>query len=98
MIVEDSVLMKKFSLLIALTSLAGIITLSPLSANAQDNAQADQAAFERTWYDTCFTKKDVEKCYQQSKELVDKYSTKSTYIDNAKRQIKLYEQNKASEK
>jgi hypothetical protein len=94
-IVEDSVLMKKFSLLIALTSLAGLITLSPLPANAQDNAQAE---FERAWYDTCYTKKDVEKCYQQSKELVDKYSTKSTYLESAKKNIKLYEQSKAREK
>ena len=94
--VEDSVHMKKkFSLLIALMSVAGLIALAPLAANAQDDAQAD---FERAWYDTCYAKKDVEKCYQQSKELVDKYSTKSTYIESAKKQIKLYEQNKASEK
>src|SRR5262249_22597346 len=43
------------------------------------------------------TKKDTEKCYQQSKELVEKFP-KSTYIDAAKKNIKLYEQNKAWEK
>jgi hypothetical protein len=86
--------MNKFSLLIALISLTGVIALAPISANAQDEAQA---AFEREWYDTCYTKKDVEKCYQQSKELVDKYS-KSTYIENAKSKIKVYDQNKAWEK
>jgi hypothetical protein len=88
--------MKKFSLLITLISLAGLVALTPRTANAQDDAQAE---FERAWYDTCFTKKptDVEKCYQQSKELVEKYS-KSTYLGHAKGKIKAYEQNKAWEK
>src|SRR5262245_49904559 len=88
---------KKFSLLIALMPLAGLIAFAPLAANAQDDAQAE---FERAWYDTCYQKKpiDNEKCYQQSKELVDKYSTKSTYVENAKVRIKVYEQNKAWEK
>src|SRR5215470_12462533 len=85
---------KKFSLLIALMSLAGLIALAPLSANAQDDAQVE---FERGWYDTCYTKKDAEKCYQQSKELLDKYP-KSTYIDNAKTKVKVYDQNKAWER
>src|SRR6266498_1197329 len=75
---------KKFSLLIALMSLAGLIAIAPLTANAQDDAQAE---FERVWYDTCYAKKDVEKCYQQSKELLEKY-TKSTYIENAKVKVK----------
>jgi tetratricopeptide (TPR) repeat protein len=87
--------MKKFSLLIALLPLAGLIALAPPAVNAQDDAQVE---FERAWYDTCYTKKDVEKCYQQSKELVEKFPNKSTYIDNAKRNIKSYERNKASEK
>jgi hypothetical protein len=86
---------KKFSLLIALMPLVALIALAPLAANAQDEAQAE---FERTWYDTCYTKKDVEKCYQLSKELVEKYPTKSTYIDNAKVKVKVYDQNKAWEK
>ncbi|MBO0858592.1 MAG: hypothetical protein J2P21_09025 [Chloracidobacterium sp.] len=86
--------MKKFSLLIALTYMAGLIILSPLSANAQDDPQKE---FERAWYDTCYTKKDVDKCYQQSKELVQKFSA-STYVDSAKKNIKLYDQNKAREK
>src|SRR6266542_4389749 len=81
---------KKFSLLIALMSLAGLIAIAPLTANAQDDAQAE---FERVWYDTCYAKKDVEKCYQQSKELLEKY-TKSTYIENAKVKVKVYDQNK----
>src|SRR6266540_740044 len=85
---------KKFSLLIALMSLAGLIAIAPLTANAQDDAQAE---FERVWYDTCYAKKDVEKCYQQSKELLEKY-TKSTYIENAKVKVKVYDQNKAWEK
>jgi hypothetical protein len=86
---------KKFSLLIALMPLVALIALAPLAANAQDEAQAE---FERTWYDTCYTKKDVEKCYQLSKELVEKYPTKSTYIDNAKVKVRVYDQNKAWEK
>jgi hypothetical protein len=82
--------------LITLISLAGLTALAPLTANAQDEAMAE---FERGWYDTCFQKKptDVEKCYQQSKELVDKYP-KSTYFGHAKGRIKAYEQNKAWEK
>jgi hypothetical protein len=86
--------MKKFSLLIALLPLVGIIALAPLTANAQDDAQVE---FERVWYDTCYTKKDVEKCYQQSKELINKFP-KSSYIDNAKRNVSTYDRNKASEK
>jgi hypothetical protein len=84
-------------------TLAGVIGLAPSTANAQAtataNAQDDaQTEFERAWYDTCYTKKDeVEKCYQQSKELVEKYP-KSSYIPNAKGRIKMYEQNKAWEK
>jgi hypothetical protein len=88
--------MKKFSLLITLISLAGLTALAPLTANAQDEAMAE---FERGWYDTCFQKKptDVEKCYQQSKELVDKYP-KSTYFGHAIKRVKAYEQTKALEK
>jgi hypothetical protein len=85
--------MKKYSPLIALTLLAGCLTLPTLTANAQQ----DQTTFERDWYDTCYQKKDVEKCYQQSKEMVDKYP-KSTYFDSAGKNIKAYEQNKAWEK
>jgi hypothetical protein len=90
--------MKKFSLLIALMPLVALIALAPLRASAQDEAQAAQAAFEREWYDSCYVKRDEEKCYQQSKELVNKYSKTSTYIENAKSRIKVYEQNKALEK
>jgi tetratricopeptide (TPR) repeat protein len=86
--------MKKFSLFFALMPLVGVIALASLTAKAQDDAQAE---FERLWYDTCYAKKDVEKCYQQSKEMVDKYP-KSSYFENAKANVKRYDQNKAWEK
>jgi len=88
--------MKKFSLLIALTLLAGSSVVLPSTANAQDDKKAE---FERIWYDTCFTKKptDVEKCYQQSKELIEKYPD-STYRKNAETRVKQYEQSKAWDK
>jgi hypothetical protein len=57
----------------------------------------DQAEFERNWYDTCYTKKDNEKCYQQSKELVDKYPT-SQYVENAKKNIRNFDLNKSWER
>jgi len=82
--------MKTFSLLIALTLLTGGIALSPPTAYAQDDKQGD---FERIWHDTCYTKKDVEKCYLLSKELVDKFPT-STFIEYAKGRIKIYEKDK----
>jgi hypothetical protein len=91
---EEIFYMKKFSPLIALTLLAGCVALSPLKANAQDEKMVE---FERVWYDTCYTKRDNEKCYLQSKELVEKYS-KSTYRENATTRIKGYERNKALEK
>src|SRR5262245_26297378 len=88
--------MKKYSPLIALTLLAGCIALAPLRANAQDEQQK-QDAFERDWYDTCYVKKDADKCYQQSKELLDKYPA-SKYGTNAQKNVKTYEKNKAMEK
>ena len=69
--------MKKFSFLLALSLLASAIAFSPVQA--QDEKQAE---FERNWYDICYTKKDKEKCYQLSKELVATYP-KSTYFKNA---------------
>src|SRR5262245_49687473 len=84
--------MKMFSPLIALTLLAGCVTLAPLRANAQD-----LDAFEREWYDTCYQKKDVEKCYQQSKEMLEKYPT-SKYIQNAQKNVKTYEKNKVMDR
>jgi hypothetical protein len=87
--------MKKFSPLIALTLLAGCVALSPLKANAQDEKMVE---FERVWYETCYTKRDNEKCYLQSKELMEKYSAKTTYAKNATAMIKGYERNKALEK
>src|SRR5215468_728812 len=101
---EDKFHMKKYSPLIALTLLAGCIALAPLRANAQEaqnaqNAQNAQDTFEREWYDTCYMKKpiDGEKCYQQSKELLEKFSA-TKYRPNAEKNIKSYERNKASEK
>ncbi|MFN0087227.1 MAG: hypothetical protein ACKVX9_17700 [Blastocatellia bacterium] len=86
--------MKKFSLLIAHSLLVSTIALSPISAQAQDDKAAQQAEFERSWYDTCYTKKDNEKCYQLSKELVEKFPT-SQYKANAEKNIKNFELNGA---
>ncbi len=86
--------MKSFSLLIALTLLAGSNLLSPSTAYAQDDKQGE---FERVWHETCYAKKDVEKCYQLSKELVDKFA-KSTYVTHAEKNIKTYEKNKTLER
>ena len=86
--------MKKLSLLIALTLLSAGIALSPSTVKAQDDKQAE---FERVWYDTCYTKKDGERCYQLSKELKEKYPD-STYIKNAVGKVTAYDQNKAWEK
>ena len=88
--------MKKHSPLIALTLLACLVALAPLRANAQDEKQD---AFDRDWYDACYQKKpiDVEKCYQLSKEMVEKFPA-DKYIPNAQKNIKGYERNKASEK
>jgi hypothetical protein len=77
--------MKKYSPLIALTLLASCVTLAPLRANAQDDDK--MVAFEREWYDTCYQKKDNEKCYQQSKELLDKFPA-SKYRPNAEKNVK----------
>jgi hypothetical protein len=90
--------MKKYSPLLALTLLAGCLALSPLRANAQDEQQKLDA-FNREWYDTCYQKKpiDTEKCYQQSKELLEKFSS-SQYAPNAQKIIKAYEKNKVMEK
>jgi hypothetical protein len=91
--------MKKYSPLIALTLLAGCLTLSPLRANAQDDKQNALDAFEREWYDTCYQKKpiDAEKCYQQSKEMLEKFAG-SKYAPNATKNVKAYEKNKVMEK
>src|SRR5262245_6901751 len=92
----------KYSPLIVLTLLACYVTFAPLRANAQDDKQVDQArldAFERDWYDTCYQKKPIEteKCYQQSKEMLDKY-TVSKYRATAEKNIKANDQNQAWEK
>src|SRR5262249_14286727 len=86
--------MKKFSLLIALTLLAGSIALSPSTANAQDEKRDE---FIRAWYGTCYTEKNEEKCYQLSKELIAKYPDVE-YAKNAKGVIKNKELNDAWQK
>ena len=88
-------MMKKFNLLIALALFAGTITIAPVVAKAQtDDKAAQQAEFERNWYDICYTKKDNEKCYQLSKELIDKYP-QSQYKTPAEKNVRNYEQAKA---
>jgi tetratricopeptide (TPR) repeat protein len=77
--VEDFLNMKKLSLSIMSALLLGALLVLPNTASAQDEAQQ---AFEREWYDTCYTKKDMPKCVQMSKELKAKYPN-STYIKNA---------------
>jgi len=92
--VEDKVHMKKFSLLTALTLLAGSCLLSASTANAQDDKQVE---FERTWHTTCYTEKNDDKCYQLSKELIAKYPS-STYLKNAQSIIKSKDLNSAWQK
>jgi hypothetical protein len=70
----------------------GLVTSLHTATFAQD-----QAEFERTWYDTCYTKKDNEKCYAQSKELIEKYAG-SPYLENATKNVRTYDFNKALEK
>lgn len=82
--------MKKFSLLIAVTLFVSGIAVSPVKAQDQDA----KGTFERTWYATCYTEKNEEKCYQQSKELLEKYPD-STYAKNAKGKVDAYNTNKA---
>lgn len=82
--------MKKFSLLIALSLLVSTAALSPIFAQDPD----PKAEFERGWYDICYTKKDNEKCYQLSKELIEKYPA-SQYKTNAEKNVKNYELNNA---
>jgi hypothetical protein len=106
--VEDRFIMKNFILITALAMLTGIIVLSPLNARAQSTpaqnaTQPDpkQTEFVTNWYDVCITKKpiDTEKCYQLSKELIEKYPNENKdYISFAKRRIEEYTLNKAFEK
>lgn len=75
--------MKKLSLSIMAALLFAALVVLPSVARAQDNPQAE---FERNWYDVCYTKKDKPKCYQLSKELLEKYPS-STYAKNAKQTV-----------
>ncbi len=76
--------MKKYSYLIALMTLAGAMALSPLTAKAQDDKQAE---LERNFYDACYTKKDKATCLPLAKDLLDKYPN-SQYKKYADQQIK----------
>jgi hypothetical protein len=107
--VEDRFIMKNYILITALAMLTGAIVLSPQNARAQStpaqNAPAQdpkEIEFVGTWYDVCITKKplDTEKCYQLSKELIEKYPNHSEkkYIEFAKRRIDEYIYAKAIEK
>jgi hypothetical protein len=76
--------MKKLSLLIALTLLAGGVTLSPSTAYAQDDLQAQR---ERDTYAACWgDKKDEAKCLSLCAELVEKHPG-SNYAKNCKAKI-----------
>jgi hypothetical protein len=79
--------MKKLSLSIIPALLLGALVLLPGTASAQDEKQAQM---ERDFYDACYTKKDKEKCYELSKQLVQQYPA-STYAKNANGNIKNYE-------
>ncbi len=77
--------MKKFSPLIALTLLAGCISLFPSRANAQDEKQAQH---DRDTYNACWDKdkKDESKCIPLCAELVEKYPG-SPYAKNCKTKL-----------
>ncbi len=92
--VEDQFMMKNYRLKFTLLILACAIAITPDIATAQDDKQAE---FERTWYDICFTKKEKDKCYTLSKELIEKFP-KSTYIENAQKIVKNTDLNASFEK
>lgn len=83
--------MKKFSFLLALSLLISAIAFSPVKA--QDDPKG---ALERDWYATCYTvkPKNEDKCYQQSKELKEKFPD-TGYIKNVTTIIDNYEKAKA---
>ncbi len=74
--------MTKLSLSISRALLLGALLILPIVASAQAPIDEKQAAFEREWYDICYTKKDVPKCQEMSKTYVTQYP-KGTYIKNA---------------
>jgi hypothetical protein len=104
--VEDRFIMKNFILITALAMLTGTIVLIPLNAQAQSTpaqtaAQPDpkEAEFVSNWYDICFKKNEAEKCYQLSKELINKYpNADPKYIKAAKSRVSGYETGKNIEK
>jgi len=101
--------MKNFILITALAMLTGTIVLLPLDAQAQStpaqntapqNAPAQdpkEVEFIQSWYDTCYTKKDNEKCCVLSKELTEKYPNNKDYIGAAKKNVTRCTIDKASE-
>jgi hypothetical protein len=72
-------MMKKLSLSISSALMMAALMILPIAASAQDDKQA---AFEREWYDVCYTKKDLSKCYELSKKLVAEFPN-SQYKKNA---------------
>lgn len=86
--------MKKFSLLTAFALFVSAMAFSPVKA--QDDPKG---TFERTWYATCYTEKprNEEKCYQQSKELLEKFPD-TGYKKNAETIVKNWEVGKQFER
>ena len=79
--------MKKLSLSISRALLLGALVILPTAIASAQTAAAPaqddkQATFEREWYDTCYTKKDMAKCYEMSKVYKAQYPN-GTYIKNA---------------
>ena len=94
MTVEDEFHMKKYSPLIALTLLAGCVTFAPLRARTR--RMMTRWARLNASGTTPATRRDNEKCYQQSRKCWIN-SPQSKYRPNAERNVKSYDRNKASE-
>jgi hypothetical protein len=75
-------MMTKLSLSISRALLLGALLILPIAASAQAPVDEKQAEFERQWYDTCYTKKDIPKCQEMSKTYASTYPN-GTYIKNA---------------
>ena len=76
--------MTKLSLSISRALLVSALLILPIAASAQAPVDEKQATFEREWYDICYTKKDMAKCYEQSKVYLTTYPN-GTYKENAKK-------------
>jgi hypothetical protein len=74
--------MTKLSFSISRALLLGALLILPIAASAQTPAPDEkQAAFEREWYDICYTKRDAAKCYELSKVYQAQYPN-GTYKAN----------------